>query len=331
MLRALFQRVKRFVLCHSGLAALAESQAATQATVARLASALDELRPVLWEHSHLLRKLVMAPAEMGLDRWKLQEYEGLLRCLRRSLYETALASGRLEIPVIETNYPVAADTDDTRFPWGARNDNSICLRFNTRLYQLFPGKPRLAVLDLGCAGGGFVRSLLDDGHLAVGLDGCDLPKRDRLGEWGTIPQHLHTCDITKPFEIKDRASGRRLRFDAITAWEVMEHIRDADLDSLFANVTRHLAEGGLFLCSVSTVEDGNAEVGAVYHQTVRPREWWEERFRALGFEVYEQKVIGKDDWLRGSGNCRLDRRAEDEGIGFHLVLRRRAASAGRAA
>jgi hypothetical protein len=106
----------------------------------------------------------------------------------------------------------------------------------------------------------------------------------------------------------------------------MEHIRDEDLESLFRNVTAHLAEGGLFLCSVSTVEDGNPEVGAVYHQTVRPRPWWVARFRSLGFEVHEQSVIGKDDWLRGSGNCRLDRRAEDEGIGFHLVLRRQAAA-----
>src|SRR5205807_1330748 len=121
-------------------------------------------------------------------------------------------------------------------------------------------KQRLAVLDLGCAGGGFVRSLLDDGHLAVGLEGCDLPQAARLGEWGTISQHLHTCDITQPFTVRDRDSGRPLVFDAITAWEVMEHIRDADLPVLMANVRKHLAPDGLFLCSVSTIADGNPEL-----------------------------------------------------------------------
>jgi SAM-dependent methyltransferase/quinol monooxygenase YgiN len=369
MIVAFFKRVRRFLLRAAGITALAESQAASQATLAGLSAALDELRPVLWEHSQLLRQLAQQGAtlerryveeqwhnrrsldahmkslhvhmarveashqlvsqmatsltDLGMDRWKLQEFEGLLRHLRKSLYETAVAAGQLAVPVVETDHPVAVDTDDSRFPWGAKNDNSICLKFNTRLYQLFPARQRIAVLDLGCAGGGFVRSLIDDGHLAVGIEGCDLPKKNRLGEWGTIPHHLHTCDVTRPFEIKDRATGRRLRFDAITAWEVMEHIRDADLEAFCANLARHLADGGLFLCSVSTVDDGNPEVGAVYHQTVQPREWWVSRFRSLGFEVHEQKVIGKDDWLRGSGNCRLDRCAEDEGIGFHLVLRRR--------
>ena len=268
-------------------------------------------------------QLTASMTDLGVDRWKLQEYEGLLRYLRRCQYEATVSEGRLEVPVVETDHPVAIDTDDTRFPWGAKNDNSICLKFNSSLYRLFPSKHRLAVLDLGCAGGGFVRSLIDDGHLAVGLDGCDLPKKNRLGEWGTIVHHLHTCDLTRPFQIKNRATGERMRFDAITAWEVMEHIRDQDLESLFRNIGNHLADGGLFLCSVSTVEDGNPEVGAVYHQTVQPRAWWVDRFRSLGYEVYDQKAIGKYDWLRGSGNCRLDRCAEDEGIGFHLVLRRR--------
>ncbi len=260
---------------------------------------------------------------LGLDRWKIQEYEGLLRYLRRRPYEQAIQEGRLEVPAVETDHPLALDTDDSRFPWGAKNDNSICLKFNSRLYQLFPGKPRLAVLDLGCAGGGFVRSLLDDGHFAVGLEGSDHPKVHRLGEWGTIPHHLHTCDITRPFTLRDRATGAPLRFDVITAWEVMEHIHDRDLDTLLQNISNHLAEGGLFLCSISTVEDGNPELGAVYHQTVQPYDWWVSRLGGLGFEVVPQNVIGKDDWLRGSANCRLDRHAEDEGVGFHLVLRRR--------
>lgn len=259
----------------------------------------------------------------GLDRWKLQECEGLMRGLRRTQYETAVREGRLERPVVETAHPIAVHSDDTRFPWGAKNDNSICLKFNAKLYQLFPPGKRLAVLDLGCAGGGFVRSLIDDGHLAVGLDGCDYPKVHGLGEWRTIPHHLHNCDLTQPFSVLDARSGALLRFDVITAWEVLEHIRDEDLSVFFRNVHNHLACGGLFLCSVSTVEDGNPELGAVYHVTVRPRDWWLDRLAELGFEVVEQQIITKDDWLRGSGNCRLDTRCEDEGTGFHLALRRR--------
>lgn len=262
---------------------------------------------------------------LGLDRWRIQEYVGLLRYLRRHLYEEAIRAGGLDVPVLKTSSPVAGG-HDTLYPWGAKNDNSICLRFNSRLYELLGQKPRLAVLDLGCAGGGFVRSLIDDGHFAVGLEGSPLPRINKLGEWGTIPRHLHNCDITKPFDLAYRSNGERIRFDAVTLWEVMEHIADRDLPGLMGNIERHLAADGVVVCSVSTIDDGDADVGAVYHATVQPREWWLDRFGRLGFQVVDQQVIGRYDWLRGSGNCRLDRCAEDEGIGFHLVLRRAAAA-----
>lgn len=263
--------------------------------------------------------------DLGLDRWKVQELEGLVRYLRRRAYEDDVAVGRITVPCLETRHPIAIDSDDTKHPWGAVNDNSICPRFNARLYELLGDRPRARVLDLGCAGGGFVRSLLDDGHFAVGLDGCDVPKSRRLGEWGTIPHHLFTCDVTKPFTLRDRATGDPLRFDAITAWELLEHIPEGDLDRLMANVLDHLAPDGFFLCSVSTIEDGNPEVGAVYHVTVRPRHWWLDRLAGAGLEPVADHPIGPNDWVRGAGNCRLDRRAEEEGIGFHLVLRRQAA------
>jgi 2-polyprenyl-3-methyl-5-hydroxy-6-metoxy-1,4-benzoquinol methylase len=263
-------------------------------------------------------------AESGLDRWKIQELEGLLRHVRHRDYEADIAAGKLLVPALHTDHPGAPDTDDARFPYGAVNDNSICYRFNSRLYQLFPDRPRLAVLDLGCAGGGYVRSLLDDGHLAVGLEGCEVPKVRRLGEWGTIPRHLHTCDITRPFRLTHPGTAELVRFDAVTMWEVLEHIPNEDLPRLADNIATHLAAGGAWIASVSTIDDGNPEIGAVYHHTVRPREWWNHRFAELGFEPFDRHPFGRDDWLRGSANCRYDRHAEDEGVGFHVVLRRAA-------
>ena len=272
----------------------------------------------------LAGQLARAIAETGLDRWKVQELEGLLRYQRRRQYEDDLAAGRLTVPHLDTAHPGAPHTPDSIHPWGAVNDNSICLRFNVRLAQLFPDRPRLSVLDLGCAGGGFVRSLLDDGHFAVGLEGCETPKLLRLGEWGTIPKHLFSCDVTKPFRLSEQGTGTPLRFHAITMWEVMEHIPEADLPQLAANVSEHLTDDGVWVCSVSTVPDPNPDAGTDYHSTVRPEEWWMRRFAELGFTSVRNHPIGRYDWLRGAGNCRLDRRAEDEGIGFHVVLRRSA-------
>lgn len=110
-----------------------------------------------------------------VDRWKFQEFEGLLRYLRRQEYLRAIRDGSLAVPRLETDHPVAISSNDTKYPRGSKNDNSIVPRFNHKLYQFLGVQTRLRVLDLGCAGGGFVRSLIDDGHLAVGLDGSDYP------------------------------------------------------------------------------------------------------------------------------------------------------------
>ena len=75
----------------------------------------------------------------NLDRWKFQEYEGLLRYLRRQEYFRAIRDGRLAVPRLETDHPVAISSNDTKFPRGSKNDNSIAPRFNHKLYQFLGG------------------------------------------------------------------------------------------------------------------------------------------------------------------------------------------------
>jgi 2-polyprenyl-3-methyl-5-hydroxy-6-metoxy-1,4-benzoquinol methylase len=282
-----------------------------------LESQAQSLRSEIMRHIDPIRNL-------NLDRWKIREYEGLLRYLRRKDYFEAIRAGRLAIPRLETQHPLAMSSNDTRFPWGCKNDNSIALRFNHKLYQFLSDYPRLRVLDLGCAGGGFVRSLLDDGHFAVGLEGSDYPLQNQAGEWSTIPNHLFTCDITKPFQLFDSTTDEPLRFEAITAWEVMEHIAEDDLDPLLENLDRHLAPHGYLLFSIATFLDWDEQTGTIYHVTIKPRDWWENQFARHGFVIENQHPFSKDDWLRGSGQCRGDWH-EDAGLGFHIVLRRKAA------
>jgi SAM-dependent methyltransferase len=284
---------------------------------------------VLNEHAEATQKLVLEQAERtraavaGSDEWKRLELETLLRYLRKKDYLAAIRAGELDVPKLHTQHPLAADSNDTLHPRGAKQDNSICLRFNQRLYQLFNGRAGLKVLDLGCAGGGLVRTLIDDGHFAVGLEGSDYPLVNQSGEWGTIPHHLLTCDITKPFRLTSRSSGEPLRFDAITAWEVMEHISEERIGVLMANVNEHLAPGGWVMLSIATFLDWNPTTGIAWHQTVQPREWWEAKFAALGVVPDANHPFGPYDWLRGSGNGRYDWKPEDA-MGFHIALRRKA-------
>lgn len=186
---------------------------------------------------------------------------------------------------------VAVTSPDHLLPWGTKRDNSVNPRFNDKIYRLFPKfGEQLKVLDMGCSGGGFVKSCFDEGCLAVGLEGSDFSKRMGRAEWRTIPEYLFTCDITKPFDLtlETKKGVSPLQFDIVTSWEVMEHIAERDLPIVAANVKKHLLPTGLWIMSVSP----NEEVihGTRLHQTVRGKAWWIEMFAAQGLTHLESYV-----------------------------------------
>ncbi|GAB4188523.1 MAG: hypothetical protein Fur006_29010 [Coleofasciculaceae cyanobacterium] len=203
--------------------------------------------------------------------------------------------------ILQTDKPVAVDSPDYLVPHGTKLDNSKNQLFNKKLYALFGGKP-LHVLDLGCSGGGFIKNCIDDGHIGIGLEGSDYSKKLGRAEWKTIPNNLFTCDITTEFSLKavDESSHSELemKFEAITAWEFIEHIKTEDLPKVCNNVSRHLQKGGIWIMSVSP----NEEVidGMRLHQTVENQEWWENFFKSVGFRNHPHLVnyFGQD-WVRG--------------------------------
>lgn len=211
---------------------------------------------------------------------------------------------------VETSKPVAFDSPDHLMPWGTARDNSQNLRFNRRLSKWL-GRRDLKVLDLGCSGGGFIKSILDQGGLGVGIEGSDFSEKNRRAEWATIPNHLFTADITETFTVYK--GDEVLKFDVVTAWEVLEHITEEKLAVVLANVSRHLANGGIFLGSVSP----NEEIieGVTLHQTVQPMHWWVNKMSALGFEHH--------DWVRGYFNSCWIRGGDNAPGSEHLVLTRK--------
>ena len=181
--------------------------------------------------------------------------------------------------------PIAVHSPDHLQPWGTKRDNSRNRRFNHKLYKLF-GNRQIAVLGLGCSGGGFVRDCLDDGHLAIGLEGSDYSKRTQRAEWATIPDFLFTCDVTAPFSLT--INDAQMHFDAITSWELIEHIAEQDLQTVADNVGRHLAPGGIWIMSVSPNED---IIGGVrLHQSVFDRQWWLKTFSRLGWHNHQNVI-----------------------------------------
>lgn len=204
--------------------------------------------------------------------------------------------------ILEAERKIAFESLDHLNPLGTARDNSINHRFNHKIYKIFDGveKP-LRVLDIGCSGGGFVRSCIDDGCLAVGLEGSDYSMILGRAEWKTIPNNLFTCDVTRPFQIKFDNGGdiTNFKFHVVTSWEVMEHISEVDIALVAKNVQQHLIDGGIWAMSISYVDDFIN--GVNLHRTVNSKSWWVNKFKELGFahiENYENYF--NTQYIRGN-------------------------------
>ena len=185
---------------------------------------------------------------------------------------------------VKVEKKIARSSPDHLMPWGTRRDNHRHYRFNEKLYQLFgfPNKKfDLFVLDLGCAGGGFVKSCIDDGCFSLGIEGSDYSRKMQRAEWNIIPNFLFTGDITGNFDILDQ-NKKRLKFDVITCWEVMEHLKETEIAAVIKNVRKHLKSSGLWFISITSIQD--IVHGYRLHQTVKPKEWWIKKFSSFGFQ-----------------------------------------------
>ena len=215
--------------------------------------------------------------------------------------------------IVETSKPVAYESKDHTNPRGTSSDNSRNPLFNRKMAALYPDRS-LRILDLGCAGGAFVKDCFDAGHIPIGLEGSDHNLKTKRAEWARIPEHLFTADIVEPFSIHehDYDSKRLFQANIVTAWELMEHLKEADIPRLAANVMKHLAPGGIWIMSVADYPD--IHEGINYHQTVQKKEWWIKRLLDCGFR--HQPTIAdffRYDWIRGPLQASSS---------FHLVVNR---------
>jgi len=211
--------------------------------------------------------------------------------------------------ILECKAKVAYHSLDHIVPLGARRDNSGNHLFNEKLYGLY-GSNQISLLDVGCAGGRFVREMIDDGHVAVGLEGSDYSKRFHRAEWGNIPEFLFTCDVTKPFSLYTTPPKRPMHFDVVTAWEFMEHIEKRDLDQLIRNVMKHMKPSAMWVMSVANSPSIVENVDL--HVTKEPKGWWVKKFESFGLTNVDAYVrYFNTQFVRGKYE-----RDED----FHLVV-----------
>jgi len=222
---------------------------------------------------------------------------------------------------VETAHPVAFASADHTHPRGTKADNTRSPRFVARCEAIFGHK--ISHMDLGCAGGGPVWDFHVAGHRSIGIEGSDFSLREKRAFWSLIPDRLFTADITRPFRVTN-TDGTPNAFQVITAWEVLEHIHEVDLPALFANIREALTPDGLFVASVATFEDRDPDSGAVWHVTIKSRDWWAEQLAASGLIALPVPPFTHRDYVRGTGNPRAwdwDAAQRPE-MGFDIVARR---------
>jgi SAM-dependent methyltransferase len=167
---------------------------------------------------------------------------------------------------VVTDFPIAYESHDHIVPHGTKQDNTKNGAYVRELIRRFG--PDMRYMDLGCAGGGFVSQFLNNNVLAIGIEGSDYGRKNEHGEWPKIPNNLFTADITKPFEVLDD-EGNRIEFDVISAFDVLEHIHEADLVQVLTNINNHLKQGGIFTAGIATFPDEG------YHVTLKDEPWWD--------------------------------------------------------
>ncbi len=204
---------------------------------------------------------------------------------------------------------IAYDSPDYISPRGTSQDNSKNPRFNRKVYNLFDKeKKQLNILDLGCSGGGFIRDSINAGCLGIGLEGSDYSQKLKRAEWAIIPDNLFTCDITKKFKLLNE--GEEIKFDLITAWEVLEHPKEKDIDDVIENIKNNLSDRGIFVASISNYSD--VCNGLELHQCIRSKEWWIKKFEEYG--LYEKKE------LYGYFNKQYVRGRQEYSWNFHIIF-----------
>jgi SAM-dependent methyltransferase len=126
-----------------------------------------------------------------------------------------------------------------------------------------------SVLDVGCGRGAWLREWRNAGvKIAQGVDGPYVRRQSLL-----IPVEDFTAvDLSNKFDLKRR-------YDLVTSLEVAEHLPRDRSETFISSLVAH---ADLVLFSAATPGQGGEN-----HINERPLSFWQELFRANGYEAYD--------------------------------------------
>ena len=196
-----------------------------------------------------------------------------------------------------TENPVAINSLDYLYPCGTAHDNTTSSEFINEVEAYFNNK-RIKYLDIGCSGGQLVVDFHNRGHQAIGIEGSDYSVHHGRANWPTFHNTiLYTCDATKPYSIVED-DNQKVKFDCITAWEVVEHIPKPDLDMFFTNIVNHMHDESIFVASINQLDGIWLAGGEVinHHQSAFDKEIWYTEILNKHFIIKDYPFKDKVRW-----------------------------------
>jgi cyclopropane fatty-acyl-phospholipid synthase-like methyltransferase len=147
---------------------------------------------------------------------------------------------------------------------GAGGDFFTDLKFIDEVIDRFPleSGEKINWLDLGCAGGKLILDISnhEKTDICIGLDGSVGVYKQESWSSGKNKDVLKNADLSKEFFI-EKSNGDKVIFDVITAWELVEHFYENELEVFFTNVYNHLSDDGVFIGSAANYPDVRDENG----------------------------------------------------------------------
>lgn len=138
------------------------------------------------------------------------------------------------------------------------------------------------VLDVGCSNGAAVAKLAEAGREAVGVDVS--VRAVRAGR--KLGRDLRLGSATDLRQFRDG------EFDVVMSSDTLEHLFPEDVPAAVAEMCRVCRPGGWVCIKAPNRMDLSPEwkqaAGHDLHLTVRPIEWWAERFAGLGEVVWTE-------------------------------------------
>jgi len=188
-----------------------------------------------------------------------------------------------------TDFKHPWNSPDYLYPDGCINDNNNHKGFMEALIVCMCRE--YSLLDLGCAGGQLVVDIMNKGFLGVGIEGGKVEEIISRGSgaenWKQYKDIcLFSADISKPFTVVDE-QNELIKFDLVTAWDVLEHPAPEEIPFVIDNIKNHLKPDGMFL---GTLNPSESHDEFMRHRCPRPMEWWNEMFISKGFIVQDYKL-----------------------------------------